>query len=255
LYVSSLLILSSTISSKMSLKYCSNCAQKLPLSCFLKDPLADPTSRVYSTCIRCCKRTRANKQKRSALQSLDPNIQPTTCSRPAKRVCRLYTSPLPTIQAPLPRDLPVKPPLRPSPALVTVPTEPRQLQCLVAAEPTVSTEPRRPQSLVAAEPRGFLPADKWQQIQEFNQAIEAVQIETCDRCQERGFSIDLKDRVCHRCFLQDSRQAPDMPFFMSAENSMDPGVVPSYLPELTQVKEMVIAQAHVQMLVKRVCSH
>jgi hypothetical protein len=36
---------------------------------------------------------------------------------------------------------------------------------------------------------------------------------------------------------------------------MDPGVVPAYLPELTQVEEMVIARAHVQMLVKRVRGH
>jgi hypothetical protein len=36
---------------------------------------------------------------------------------------------------------------------------------------------------------------------------------------------------------------------------MDPGVVPSHLPELSQVEEMVIARAHVQMLVKRVRGH
>jgi hypothetical protein len=39
---------------------------------------------------------------------------------------------------------------------------------------------------------------------------------------------------------------------MFAENNIDPGVVPSHLPELSQVEEIVIAQAHVQMLVKRV---
>jgi hypothetical protein len=42
---------------------------------------------------------------------------------------------------------------------------------------------------------------------------------------------------------------------MSVENNIDPGVVPSYLPELSQVEEMVIARAHVQMLVKRVRGH
>jgi ATP-dependent DNA helicase PIF1 len=36
---------------------------------------------------------------------------------------------------------------------------------------------------------------------------------------------------------------------------MDPGIVPGHLPELTQVEEMVIARAHVQMLVKRVRGH
>jgi hypothetical protein len=36
---------------------------------------------------------------------------------------------------------------------------------------------------------------------------------------------------------------------------MDPGTIPSHLPKLTQVEEMVIARAHVQMLVKRVRGH
>jgi hypothetical protein len=43
-----------------------------------------------------------------------------------------------------------------------------------------------------------------------------------------------------------------MPFLMSIENNMDPGTVPGYLLELIQVEEIVIARAHVQMLVKRV---
>ena len=42
---------------------------------------------------------------------------------------------------------------------------------------------------------------------------------------------------------------------MSAENNIDPGIVPSHLPELTQVEEIVIARAHVQILVKWVCGH
>ena len=36
---------------------------------------------------------------------------------------------------------------------------------------------------------------------------------------------------------------------MSTENNMDPGAIPADLPELTQVKEMIIALAHVQMIV------
>jgi hypothetical protein len=46
-----------------------------------------------------------------------------------------------------------------------------------------------------------------------------------------------------------------MPFLMSAANDMDPGIVCGDLPELTQVEEMVIARAHVQMMVKRVRGH
>jgi hypothetical protein len=88
--------------------------------------------------------------------------------------------------------------------------------------------------------------------------MEAVQLMTCHRCQERGFSMDLTDRgVCHRCFLRDTdnRKQPVTPFLMSTENHMDPGTIPGHLPELTQVEEIVIARAHVQMLVKRVCGH
>ena len=87
--------------------------------------------------------------------------------------------------------------------------------------------------------------------------MEAVRMETCRRCQEHGFAMDLKDGVCHRCFLRDtdSQKRPVTPYLMSADNHMDPGIVPSHLPELTQVEEMVIARAHVQMLVKRVRGH
>lgn len=87
--------------------------------------------------------------------------------------------------------------------------------------------------------------------------MEDIQMETCQRCQERGFSMGLKDGICHRCYLRDidNRKRPVTPFLMSAENNMDPGVVPSHLPELSQVEEMVIARAHVQMLVKRVRGH
>jgi len=59
--------------------------------------------------------------------------------------------------------------------------------------------------------------------------------------------MDLKDSVCHRCFLRDtdSRKRLVTPFLMSADNNIDPGIVPSHLLELTQVEEMVIARAHV----------
>jgi hypothetical protein len=42
---------------------------------------------------------------------------------------------------------------------------------------------------------------------------------------------------------------------MSAENEMDPGDIPAYLPELTQVEEMIIARSHVQMMVHRYRGH
>jgi hypothetical protein len=198
------------------------CPYKLPLSSFLKDALASPSSQIYSTCIQCrSKKNASNGKKRVALQSLDPNIQPT------KRVCR-SNSLQPTVTSPRPLS---NPPPEPPRAPVTV--------------------------LPLTEPAGFLPTDEWCYIQGFNKAMAAVQLEMCERCQEHGFSMDLTDSVCHCCFLRDTdnRKRPITPFLMSTENHMDPGTVPGHLPELTQVEEMVIAQAHVQMLVKRVRGH
>jgi hypothetical protein len=225
----------------MSSKYCSACPQKLPLSCFLKDALASPTSRVYSTCIQCRdKRKKASNKKRTALQSIDPNI------RPAKRTCTSHICPQPIVQAPIPQVLPIEPPLPPNP-----PAEPLLPQALVT-DGSVPVTDQPP-----TESTGFLPTDEWRQIQDFNRAMEDIQMETCQRCQEHGFAMDLKGSICHRCFLRDTdnRKQPVTPFLMSAENHIDPGVVPSYLLELSQVEEMVIARAYVQMLVKRVRGH
>jgi hypothetical protein len=224
----------------MGSKYCSNCIQKLPLSCFLKDTLTGPTSRVYSTCIQCRdKGKKASNKKRAALRSVDPNIQP------AKRVYCPNTGLQPIIQAPLPLYPPIEPP-PPNPPIYRSNTGPQPviqaplpLNPPIELPPNPPTEPQPPQAPVTvlppAEPTGFLPTDEWQWIQDFNRAMEAVQLETCQRCQERGFSMDLTDSVCHQCFLRDTdnRKRPVTPFLMSADNHMDPGVVPSHLLELT----------------------
>ena len=78
-------------------------------------------------------------------------------------------------------------------------------------------------------------------------------METCLRCRERWFEMDLKDGICHSCFLRDKRD--QTPFLMTAENEMDPGDMPAHLPELTQVEEMIIARSHVQMMVHRYRGH
>jgi len=72
-------------------------------------------------------------------------------------------------------------------------------------------------------------------------------METCIRCKERWFSMDLKDDICHTCFLRD--KGNKTPFLMSAENEMDLGEVPAYLLELMQVEEMIIARSYVQIMV------
>jgi hypothetical protein len=48
---------------------------------------------------------------------------------------------------------------------------------------------------------------------------------------EQWFSIDLKGRICHACFLWDKGNRT--PFLMSAKNEMDLGELLAYLLELT----------------------
>jgi hypothetical protein len=80
-----------------------------------------------------------------------------------------------------------------------------------------------------------------------------VKIETCSRYKARWFAIDLKDQVCHACFLRDKGRKT--PFLMSTENRIDPGELPAYLPTLTQVEEIIIARSHVQIMVYRYRGH
>ena len=64
--------------------------------------------------------------------------------------------------------------------------------------------------------------------------------------------MELKDGICHTCALKDEGQTVHL---FSAENNMDPGIVPAHLPALTQIEEMVIARSHVQMMIKRYRGH
>src|SRR5580700_3760539 len=83
--------------------------------------------------------------------------------------------------------------------------------------------------------------------------MEKVKMESCSRCKERWFCMDLKSDVCHRCFNRDKGRKT--PFLISAENEIDPGEIPAHLPELTQIEEMIITQSHVQMMVHRYRGH
>jgi len=64
------------ISLIMSSKFCSSCAKKLPHANFLKDARSSPSSRVFATCIQCRTKSATAQKKRTALQALDPNVQP-----------------------------------------------------------------------------------------------------------------------------------------------------------------------------------
>lgn len=74
-------------------------------------------------------------------------------------------------------------------------------------------------------------------------------IEACKCCREYWFSIQLKDSICHACFLRDTDNKT--PFLISVDNKIDPGELPGHLPELIQVEEIIIACIYIQILVYR----
>jgi hypothetical protein len=78
--------------------------------------------------------------------------------------------------------------------------------------------------------------------------MSTIEIEIYIRCKARWFDMKLKDGICHTCALKDKGQTVHL---FSAENNMDPGIVPAYLPALTQIEEMVIARSYIQIIIKR----
>jgi hypothetical protein len=224
----------------MDSKYCSGCLQKRLLSCFP----TNKSGKVLATC-NSCRATQANRNtKRKALQELDPNL-------PSKR---RVTGPKTTTTTPSI--------LEPRPIAPTVlesrpnPNPPAPLESRPNPPSVLETHPIPPQPLqpppIPSE-NGFLPAEQWVWIQSFNKKMAEIKMEACIRCKETWFLMDLKDNVCHDCVRRD--KGNKTPFLMSRENDMDPGELPAYLPELTQVEEMIIARCHVQMMVYRYRGH
>ena len=230
--------LRSILKSEMDSKCCSTCAHTPSLSCFLKNASANPDSRIFVTCISC----RDRSKKRRALQPPDPNAP---AKRATTRPARAGTDVERSIPPPKPSHLLPQPA---SPLPLPLQPEPRQL-----APPPFETPQVPPHPPAQPQATGFLPAAQWGYIQRFNAAMGEVRMETCLRCQERWFAMDLKDGSCHACFLRDKRD--QSPSLMSVENEMDPGNIPAHLPELTQVEEMIIARSHVQMMVHRYRGH
>src|ERR1700722_17073042 len=234
----------------MDSKYCSACIKKLPLSVFLKDA-SNLASKVLATCDTCRARTaksRTDKSKRKALQPLDPNIQ---AKRRVPRLTKAPTHPKPSIPPPAlfeSRPEATFPPPNPSTsrpeATIPPPNPPKsRLRATISPNPSES-HPETPIRVPTPPPiqpqaSSVLPADQWASIQSFNRAMEQVKMESCSRCKERWFSMELKNEICHRCFNRD--KSNKTPFLMSAENEMDLGELPAHLLELTQVEEMIIA--------------
>jgi hypothetical protein len=229
----------------MPSKCCSKCAHTLPLSSFLKD-LSDPKSRSLLLCSKCRAQAITNRNKRKALQSIDPNI---TSKRPAIGRTKHTEDPL------IPPQIPSETRLQAS--ICSYPQPESRPQAPLLILPTPEPPPRPPQppppTLPSVQPVGFLPPDQWKLIQGFHSALDGVKMEYCLRCRERWFAMGLRNETCDACFLRD--KGSQSPFLMSVDNEMDPGEVPDHLPALTQVEEMIIARSHVQMLVHRYRGH
>ncbi|KAJ3535345.1 hypothetical protein NM208_g7167 [Fusarium decemcellulare] len=110
------------------------------------------------------------------------------------------------------------------------------------------------------EPRDFeLPDPSWTRdlshcplsdrdkelLEKFWTELENDRMENCVRCQETWFDMGLKDGVCKRCIAKDKNKQEDEPLFFSAENQLDFGSIPAFLPQLTRIEEMLIARVHV----------
>jgi len=181
-------------------------------------------------------RIQRDKRKRPALQEIDPNIGPPPAQRRATPISRAPFRPSTINHGRIP---PVYPPVSPVQPLRPLPTQP--------------PPPVQPQPVQPPPPDGYLSADQWQRIRNFQAHMSSIKMETCTRCKARWFDMKLKDGICHNCALKDKgRQTL---YLFSAENNMDPGIVPAHLPVLTQIEEMVIARSHVQMMIKRYRGH
>jgi hypothetical protein len=145
----------------MDSKYCSKCMQRLSLSSFLKDTSANPSSKVFATCIPC----REKLKKRRALQPLDPNKlskRPHTSrpplpssrplSKPPTKTSILPVQPQPRVPRPV---LPAQHQVQPRPTLPVQPRVPQPIPSVLpqASQPIQPVQRQVPQSILSAQPR------------------------------------------------------------------------------------------------------
>ena len=98
----------------------------------------------------------------------------------------------------------------------------------------------------AAEPAEPARPEFWEHGLEFHRAMESRDFLICVTCHELQFTVTDSDDsryVCKRCTKD--------PVTFSAENDMDPGLVPEELTGLTQVEQLLIAQIIPMMTIVR----
>jgi hypothetical protein len=222
----------------MAPKYCSTCIQQRAESFFFKNPTLGVDGGFYKTCSKCRGHKSTAETKRKKLQELHPNVGP------IKKKSKASTNR--KVIAPIPP--PVEPPY-------TVQTRPETRHGPITRPqsiPPALIQPKsRPRSTPAcSQPHtGFLPPEEWGYIRKFYAELDNIDMEECSRCRERWFEMRLRDGVCYNCSLRDKMDKT--PFLMSMENDMDPGDIPSHLPELSQIEEEIIAHCHIQMSVRK----
>lgn len=84
----------------------------------------------------------------------------------------------------------------------------------------------------------------WAYVQPWLAYLDKQQMSFCQRCKELWFNIKEVDGICQRCILKDGEQTLHL---YSLQNHMDPGDVPSWLPELTAIEQLLIAPIHISM--------
>ncbi|KAI8416762.1 hypothetical protein FOFC_03742 [Fusarium oxysporum] len=67
-------------------------------------------------------------------------------------------------------------------------------------------------------------------LEKFWTELENDRMEHCARCQETWFDMGLKGGICKRCIARDKNKKEDEPWFFSAENQLDFGLIPAFLP-------------------------
>lgn len=66
----------------------------------------------------------------------------------------------------------------------------------------------------------------------------------CLRCKESWYNLKVLKGICHRCRQKDNSQPIHL---YSRANHMDPGNMPSTLPTLTTIEQLLIAPIHISM--------
>ena len=98
----------------------------------------------------------------------------------------------------------------------------------------------------------------WERIKKFRSILQAEYMEACSYCKERWFQIGLAtegDNIgVYKAYIKDvdSLKNPTLPFLFSKSNELNPGPVPSFLPILTAVEELLIARIYIYLQVMRV---